>query len=115
MAVHVVYDATIASFATTSSAIDLSASYNKNYLIVPTMTSGSEVRIQAAESMSGTYRNVHMFPVNSSTVAVNMFKIPSSVTNAVVEMPAGLRFVKVEVTAVVSFSAGFKIICGGNY
>lgn len=115
MGVFVVYDATIASFATTSSAIDLGQSHGRNYLVVPTMTSASEVRIQAAESMAGTYRNVYQFPVNSSTVAVNMFKINSGTSNAIVEMPASLRFVKVETTAIVSFSAAFKIICGGTY
>ncbi len=115
MGVFTVFDATVASFATASSAIDLGQSHGQNYLIVPSMTSNSEVRLQASDTLSGTFRNVYHPAINSSTVAVNMYKIPSSVTNAIVEIPSGLRYLKVETTAVVSFSAAFRVICGGTY
>lgn len=115
MGVYQSFDASIASFSSLSNAVDLSMSHGKNFLVIPSMTSNSEVYLRAADSMAGTYRAVYHPPINSSTVAVNRFIVPSAITNAVVEIPNGLRYVKVETSATVSFTAGFQIICGGTY
>ncbi len=108
---NAVYEATIASFATASSALDLGRSWDKVYLLIPAMTSQTALHIQASETSSGTFRRVYHTTVNSATVATNVYTIASAVTNAFVPIPAGHRFMKVEATAIISFSANFKIIC----
>jgi len=109
---HTVFPATVASFATSSSEVDLGCSWGQVYLEIPTMTSNTQVHIQGASETGGTFRRVKQPPLNSSTVGTNDFAIHSSATNCLVPIPSGLRFLKVETSAVVSFTAAFKIICG---
>jgi hypothetical protein len=56
---------------------------------------------------------VQHFPINSATVANNTYTILSSVTNAIVPIPAGLRYVKVERTATADSGHSYVILCGG--
>ena len=110
---YVVHDATISSFSTSSdSEVDLGRVWQSVYLEIPTMTSNTQLHIQAAAASGGEFRRVYHPSLNSSTVGVNPFAITSSVTNSIVPIPSGFRYIKVETTAVVSFSAGFNIICG---
>ncbi len=104
-----VFTVTMASAGTLSSEIDLGRSWKKVYLD-PT-GAASEVRIQAAITAGGTYRQVYHPSINSSTASANIFKIPSAVSGGLIEIPAGLRFVKVETTATVANGNAFKIIC----
>jgi len=106
-----VYTATMATNTTLTSSADLSRAWKTVYLQVPTMTSGTQLHIQASDTLAGTYRRVYHPPINSSTVGVNAFAIASSATNCLVPIPNGLRYIKVEATAVVSFDCAFKIIC----
>lgn len=106
------FSATMASGATTTSEIKLSRSWQNMFLVVPSMTSGTEVRIQVSDASGGTYRQLMHYPVNSSTVAVNIFKVNSSVTNAAVPIPAGYQYMKIETTATVDSGNTFKVICG---
>lgn len=107
-----VFDATIASFATTSGEVDLSRGFRSVFLVIPTMTSNSQVHIQAADVSGGNYRRVLQHDAASATVSVD-FAIPSATTNRIVRLREmeGLRYFKVETTAVVSFSAAFQVIC----
>lgn len=104
-----VFTVTITSGATLSSEISLGRSWKKVY-IDPT-GAASEVRIQAAATTGGTYRQVYHPPINSSTVGNNIFKIGSAVSGGICEIPAGLQYIKIETTAAVSNGNTFKLIC----
>lgn len=104
-----VHTVTMASAGTLSSEHDLGRSWKKVYLDPTGAT--SEVRIQAATASGGTYRQVYHPSINSSTVGANIFKIPSSVSGGLIEIPAGLQFIKIETTAAVANGATFKLIC----
>lgn len=99
----------MASGATLTSELDFGRSFAKVY-IDPT-GAASEVRIQASNQTAGTYRQVYQPSINSSTVGANIFKIPSSVSGGFIEIPAGLRFIKVETTAAVANGLTFNLIC----
>lgn len=102
------FTVTMASGATLTGSLDLGRAYGKVYLD-PT-GAASEVRIQAAAASGGTFRQVYHPSINSSTVGANMFKIPSSVSGGLIEIPNGLRFIKVETTATVDNGATFTLI-----
>jgi len=106
-----VFSVTIASGATLSSEIDLGRLFQKVY-IDPT-GANSEVRYQAAEKASGTYRQVYLpQAAGTSTVQANIWKVASAVSGGVIEGPTGLRYLKIETTAAVSDGATLKLICG---
>lgn len=109
---HAAYSAPIASFSTSSAEVDLGRSWQINYLVVPSMTSQSQVHLQASDISGGIFRRVTM-PIYNSTAAAapTLFTVVSGVTGQIVPMPNGLRYVKVETTAIVSFTANFRIIC----
>lgn len=106
------YSTTIASGATASAALDLQFGWGATYLVVPSMTSNTQIHIQSSDVATGTYRRVKHPSINSSTVTTNDFAIASSATNCVVPIPAGLRFVKIETTATVDSGQAFKVLCG---
>lgn len=107
-----VFTTSVASGATASSAIDLQRSWGSAYLAIQSMISNSELRLQASDALDGTYRQVYHPAINSATVANNIYKILSSVTSAMVPIPAGLRYLKVEQTATADSGQSYKIICG---
>ena len=112
----VVFDAPIASFATSSSGIDLGKGWNHVKVVIPTMTSNSTLHVQVGDgslgSTGGTYRRLLQHDPASASVSVDL-QVLSSVTSRVMHVPglAGAQFVKVEAVNVLSFTAGFKIIC----
>lgn len=108
------YAATISSFATASSEVDLQRAFTHIAIEVPTMTSNTQLHIQAASESGGTFRRVAGVVVNTATVAAPDVAIPSSVTNRVVSVQFGVpvQYVKLETTAVISFSAAYKVLCG---
>src|SRR3982750_1469972 len=109
---HIKFQVVIASAATLSSEVNLGRGWLKVYLD-PT-GAASEVRLQAAIAAGGTYRQVYHPSVNSSTAAANVFKIPSSVSGGLIELPAGLQYVKVETTASVANGATLQIIASDS-
>lgn len=109
-----VYDATISSFATASSEIDLGRSFQVISVEVPTMTSNTALHIQVADTSGGTFRRVAFAPIATATSAAYDLCISSASTNRVVTIPSPIpgRFIKIEATAIVSFTAAFKVVCG---
>lgn len=106
-----VYTVNLASNTTLTSALDISRAWRNVYLEIPTMTSGCDIYLQAADSATGTFRRVYS-KVNSATVA-NPWYILSSITQCLVDVPAGLRHLKVEITtAMTATSVNFKVHCG---
>lgn len=107
-----VFTATMTSGATLTSEVNLGRNWATVYLAVPSMTSNSQLHVQACESSGGTFRKVKHPAVNSSTVSTpNDFAIASAATNCWVLIPNGVRYVKVESTATIDSGCTFKIVC----
>lgn len=106
------FSSVIASGATLSAEINLAQNWGTVFLEIPTMASNTQFYIQAANSSGGTYRRVKFPSINSSTVGINDFAIPSSATGCFVPIPNGLQYVKVETTATVDSGNTFRFICG---
>lgn len=105
------YVTTMASGGTLTGQVDLGRAFAKVYLEVPSMTSNTQLHIQAAAEQGGTFRRVKQWNVASANVSAD-FAIASSVSGgALVPIPPGLQYVKVEATATVDNGATFKIIC----
>ncbi len=98
-----------AAAASLTTAVDVGTQrYENVYLEIPTMTSNSQLHILAAATLAGTYRAVYHPAINSATSSLNKFAVSSGVSG-LIPIPNGLRFMKVQSTASVSFSAEFKI------
>jgi hypothetical protein len=104
----------MASNTTLTSAIDLAGAWGSYKLVIPTMTSGTDIRIQASETSTGTFRRLYHVPTVASATPT-VINIPSSVTNCIVELPKLARNVKIEfTTACTASSHQFSIICNAN-
>lgn len=107
------YSVTMASAGTLTAELDLGRSYGTMYLMVPTMTSNTQMFVQGCDVTAGTYRRIKMPVINTSTVAApNDFNIASAATNCFVPIPNGFRYMKIETTATVDSGQTFKVICG---
>lgn len=106
------FTATMTSAGTLTSEVDLGRVWDTVYLEIPTMTSNTQLHIQASRTLGGSYRRVFHPSINSSTVGTNVFAVPSNVTNAIIPIPNDFQYVKVESTATVNDGALFRIICG---
>lgn len=108
-----VFTATMTSGATTTGEIQLGSNWNNVYLEIPSLSSNAEHYINAAGDSGGTYRRVYHPSLNSSTVGTNRFAIASSVTNALVPIPNGLKFIKVETSATVGSTTAhtYRVFC----
>lgn len=105
---------TVVSNTTFSSAVDLGQNWTSAYLVIKSMVSNSQLNLRAATTLAGTYRRVGYPSVGTSTVAVNDWAIPSSTTNAIVPIPRGLRFIKIEQTMTAADGNSFDIVVGGG-
>jgi hypothetical protein len=111
----VVFDATIASFATSSAEVDLSKGWPIVKVVVPTMTSNTTWHVQVGDALSaagGIYRRVVQHDPASASVSVDK-QVLSSVTYRCIpfQEAAGAQYVKVETANIISFTAAFKVIC----
>lgn len=104
------YSVPFASGATSSSQIKMDRSFNGVYLVVPTMTSNTEMYIQGSDDGT-TFRRVFHPSINSSTVSTNKFAIVSGATNCIVPVPNGLKYYIIETSATVDSGCTFKLIC----
>jgi hypothetical protein len=103
-----VYDATIPSFST-SVAVDLGKPYAMIAIEIPSMTSNTAWNLSTS-SDGNSYKKINKV-INSSTLQFASFLVGSAVSGIIFDVPAGFQYYKIDVTAVVSFSAAFKIIC----
>ena len=91
-----VYTVSIASGVTASSAVDLQKSYARLSVAIPTMTSGTDVYLQGASTLDGTYRRIFHPPTSVSSTVGAQF-VSSGVTQCVVPFQhVNSRFIKVE-------------------
>lgn len=110
MAAVIKFDVSIASGASTSTALDLGGGYRK-VMFDPTGAAGSTMFF-AADSFSGTYKQVK-YSIASGMSAPQTCTVGSAVSGSWVEVPAlvGLRFVKVAATGTVADGTTLKLIC----
>jgi hypothetical protein len=107
-----VFYKTMVSGGTSTSGYDFGRAFQKVYLEIPSLTSGTDFYLQASSDGS-TFRRLMQPVVNTSSVQVQTFVIGSAATNRIVEVPAGHRYMKVEVTTALTDTVNvFKFICG---
>lgn len=106
-----VYTASMASGGTLTGEVNVGRVFENIYLMIPTMTSNTQLYIQASDVTGGTYRRIWQPVINSSTVGTNLFAVPSAVTNGMIPLPNGFQYMKVESTATVDGGVTFQIFC----
>lgn len=108
-----VFTATMASAGTLTGAINLGRAWRNAYVEIPTSVSGADgtdVKLYASADNS-TFRPVYT-RINSSTVAANVWQVKSSVSQAIVDLPPGLRYLKFQhTTAFTDTSLVYRVIC----
>jgi len=98
------YPVTMASGTTLSSEVDLQKPYEKMFLAVPTMASGS-LFIQVSYESGGRYSRIQSTPGTD-------FSINSSATQRVIALPTGFRFMKIENSSgATDVVTTFRVIC----
>ena len=110
----VAFTTTIASAATSSSAIDLGGAYNRVMVGIPTMTSATDIFFRVSDTIDGTFRRIyHRSKVDSTTPTAVQFN--SSVTNCFVPVDIAARFFQIAYTsATTEASQTFKVLCSSN-
>jgi hypothetical protein len=107
------YTMSVATGATISSHSDLSSrSWDKIYLSIPTMASGTDFFIQGSAHVTQAFRRIAHPIGNNAINLVDEFRIPSGAANNLVPIPNGIRYVKIELsTAMTSTNSEFSLIC----
>ncbi len=108
-----VFTMSMASDTTLSSGIDLARAWNRVYLQIPSMVSGTDICLQGAYSAAASYMRVMANVVNTATIAANTFTIQSGFSNRIIPIPVeGIQYIKIEyTTATTATSQIFRIIC----
>lgn len=117
-----VFQVTMVSGASLTSALDLRGSWGYVYLAIPTMTGGfgADTTIILRGSADGTTFYPYVNPGTATfATSTDNFVIASSTTQRVVYLPNfSLRYVQLETTAVatagVTSNTPFKFICVPN-
>ena len=105
--------ATLTSGLTLTSEIDLAQSWGQVFLEIPSMTSSTDVNLQAGDASDGNFKRVYsMIDDGSGALAPVLYNIDSAITNCIVPCVAPSRFMKVELgTAMTASVAVFKFYC----
>lgn len=112
MFVNRVFPHVLASGVTLSSSYDFGGSFRNVYLEIPTMASGSDFYVQGSSDGAAFKRVMHPV-VNTSSIQIQTFVIGSAATGKMVPVPAGFRYMKVELsTALTDTTSTFNFICG---
>ena len=108
------FTVTIASAATSASAIGLGGAYGKVLVGIPTMTSATDVFFMVSDTLDGTFKKLyHESVVDSATPTQVLFD--SSVTNCYVPINFGGQFLQIAYTsATTEASQTFKVLCSSN-
>lgn len=100
------FSTAVASNGTLSGELDLGGVWERVFMENP--APGAAVKLLASRSSGGTFYAVG-YPNTSSAQA---FEVGSATSAGIVEVPvAGLRYVKVRVTATAANGASFAFIC----
>lgn len=105
-----VFAQTMASGATLlTTPLDCGRAFARVYLEIPTMASGTDIYIQAS-SDGTTYRRIYLLG-DYSTMTV--WSAGSATTQCHVQVPAGFRYYKPELTtALTDTVTTWRLICG---
>ncbi len=105
----------VASGAVSSTAIDLGQHWDYAWLLIQSMTSNSQFALATSDSLAGTYRRVVHPNVNTVTAAQPAsFIVVSSLTNAAIPIPYGLRYLKIEQTATADSGQFYTVVVSGG-
>jgi hypothetical protein len=98
--------------ATLTSYVDLQKAYTKISVVIPSMTSGTDVYFHGAGTAGGAYRRIYHAPNSVSSTAGAQF-VSSSITNCIVPLNnVHVRYLKIEhSTAMTAAAASYEIIC----
>jgi hypothetical protein len=99
-----VINATLPSNTTLGTACDLGAGAKTVYLQLGTMATGAQIRILAAEALGGTYLPVHrpLINVTATSAIPEIFQFVTATSAGMHPLPEGLRFVKIQISTLVS-------------
>lgn len=101
--------------ASLTSSLDLGGSYDRVWVVVPAGTpQAADTYLFVQGSINGTtyFRTTYVVP-NTSTVALNDFRIVSNTTSRIVPVPNfGFQYIRLEATAVATAAGAYKIVCG---
>jgi hypothetical protein len=114
MRAQTVYSCSIATFTSLSNALDLGQAWDAAYLVINSMTSNSQHFLRASPTLAGTYSRVKYASVGTSSVQTNDWAVASAASSAIVPIPQGLRYIKVETSAICSFSPSYDVIVSGG-
>jgi len=109
-----IVSAELASATTLGDAVDLGAGFSRVYLQIPTMATSTLINLLAAESLAGTYLPVHqgLLANTATSAAPEKFQFITAACAGVHAIPAGLRYVKLQIKTMVSNNAtAFNFIC----
>ncbi len=80
-----------------TTGVDLTSTWDKIYLQIPTHASAGTIYVQASDSLAGSYYRVGI--PNGVNVADAQFLSPNG---GLMQLPGGLQFVKVECTSAIT-------------
>jgi hypothetical protein len=105
----------LASNTTYTSALDLGGGYGHYLFVIPSMVTGTDLRLYVSDTEDGTFRTLYSKPISTPTFTVNPINFDSALTSVAIPIDIGAQFVKVGVgTLVTGTSANFKFICTTN-
>lgn len=107
-----IFTQTIASGATASTGVNIGEGWTYYHLVVPTMTSNTDIYVKVSTDGSTYFRHYSGFPRINSISAGDVFIIKSGVSQAAVDIPGGSPWVQIEhSTALTSVAITYKIVC----
>lgn len=114
----IVFNDTIVSGASTSSGVNLTRSWEKIYVAIPSMSTSALINIQVSVDSGTTYFPLQGIVPNTSSVQANGIAIASSVGagSGLIEIPggSGAPYIRFVATGVVSGGVILKVLCSGS-
>lgn len=115
MRAQTIYTMTVASGAVSSTAVDLGQNWDSAWLVIKSMVSNSQHYLLASDVLVGVYRRVLHPILNTATIAAPpTFTVASALTNGIVPLPTGLRYIKAELTATADSGQSYSVIVSGG-
>jgi len=105
----------LASNTTYTSALDLGGGYGHYLFVIPSMTTGTDLRLYVSDKEDGDFRTLYSKAIATPTFTVAVANFDSALTSVAIPIDIGAQYVKVGVqTLVTGTSANFKFICSSN-
>ncbi len=99
------------STGATVATFNVGGSFNRYFLMIPSMASNGDVRLNVSPDDS-TYKALYHAPT-VATATPTLFNIASSISNCVIEVPALSQYFQVAITTATTATAyQFTVICG---